>query len=189
MKYVKKSGVLSLYDPHVNCSLTFPQVGFDSAGRIGKLNTSYFCDVGFCPNDLTSLYAAEHIQNVYKAVGWEVKAGFLMTNTASCTTMRAPGSFQGISLIEHVMEHIAHELKKDALAVREANLMEKDDLLMPIFFPEAPLDTENLMPVLIKELKSSGDYDKRKLAVEKYNNDNRWKKRGLAVVAARYPFK
>jgi xanthine dehydrogenase large subunit len=133
------------------------------------LDATFYGDVGATPNDMTSIYAVEHMQNVYKAVGWELKAGFLLTNTPSNTTFRAPGSLKGIALIEYIMEHIAHKLNKDPWTVREANFISKGDPLIPIFDAEAPFDTENLIPTLMTELHASANYAQRKLLIEKFN--------------------
>ena len=47
-----------------------------------------FCDTGYSPNEATSLFAAMHMQSVYDAVGWEIKPGFLITNTPANTATR-----------------------------------------------------------------------------------------------------
>ncbi len=52
------------------------QVGFDDAGRIGSLKAELWCDAGWSGNEATSLFAVIHLQNVYKALGWDIKPGF-----------------------------------------------------------------------------------------------------------------
>lgn len=41
---------------------------------------------------------------------------------------------------------------------------------------------------MIKDLSKSADYEVRKRAVETFNNENRWKKKGIALVPMKYPF-
>ncbi|XP_035702304.1 xanthine dehydrogenase/oxidase isoform X3 [Folsomia candida] len=162
------------------------EVGFNDVGKIGSLKTEIFCDAGFSGNESNSLFAVIHLQNAYKALGWEVKPGFVMTNTASNTSVRAPGSVKGVALIENIMEHIAFYLKKDSLDVRKLNFIEKGDHFLPTFFGGGNFEEDNQIPRLIEEIKKSGDYENRKQFVETFNKENRWKKRGLSLIPIRY---
>lgn len=152
------------------------------------------------------------MQNVYKALGWEIKPGFVTTNTSATTAVRAPGSIQGVALLENCMEHISHYLKKDPLDVRRVNFLQKGDQLLPTMFGDMNYTEENQMPRLIEEIKKSGDYENRTKFVETFNKvilaqslvfilhneililyvkfylqENRWKKRGLSLIPIRYP--
>ncbi|CAH2090015.1 unnamed protein product [Euphydryas editha] len=74
------------------------------------------------------------------------------------------GSLEHIAMAESLMERIAYEMNLDPLEVRLTNL----DLVKHSSIKEM-LDT------LITE----SQYTERKTAVEKFNSENRWKKRGL----------
>ena len=66
------------------------------------------------------------------------------------------------------MDHIAHELNKDPLEVRVANLIREGD---PIVIP-APYDTlagPNLIPEMLEDMEASAEYSARKAAVEAFN--------------------
>jgi len=76
-------------------------------------------------------------------------------------------------MIEDIMEHIAKVTKKDPLQVRLANMNDDD---------KAALDP------MIKELSKSADYEMRKRTVETFNNGNRWKKKGIALVPMKFSF-
>ncbi|XP_021958024.1 xanthine dehydrogenase [Folsomia candida] len=162
------------------------EVGFNDVGKIGNLKTEIFCDAGFTPNEADSIIAAMHMQNVYKALGWEVKPGFVTTNTATNTSVRAPGSVKGVALIENIMEHIAFYLKKESLLVRQVNFIEKGDPFLPTFFGGGNFEEENQIPRLVEEMKKSGDYENRKKFVETFNKENRWKKRGLSLIPVKF---
>jgi len=123
------------------------------------------------------------------------------------------GSIQGIALMEYVMDHIAHTLKKDPFEVRQVNFLKKGDTLFFAGFPpdptkKVPMDADNLIPRMYEEMKVTGDLEARKKAIEIFNKvrllaieilhetcrntilhfqENRWKKRGLSVVPVRYP--
>jgi len=67
------------------------QVGFDDLGKIGSLKAEMYCDTGYAPNDVTTYFGFLHMQSAYKAIGWEVKPGWVTTNTPANTACRAPG--------------------------------------------------------------------------------------------------
>lgn len=80
------------------------------------------------------------------------------------------GSTEAVAMIENVMERIAFTTNKDPINVRLLNV-----------------DPENkTIPKLIKELKESSNYDKRQEEVKAFNNENRWRKRGLKMVPLTY---
>lgn len=74
-----------------------------------------------------------------------------------------------MALIESIMEHIAHYLKKDSMEVREANYLETGDEILFSFQGDATYDRENLIPGIIENMKKTDDYDARKAAIEKFN--------------------
>lgn len=98
-------------------------------------------------------------------------------------------------MIENLMNHIAREVGKDPLEVRLANMDATDG---------------NTMKDLIEDLRASADYDMRKRAAASFNDvcstcvhsfsiaklsnviviifsqENRWKKKGIALVPVKY---
>lgn len=76
------------------------------------------------------------------------------------------GSVQGVACIEYIMEHIAHELKRDSLEVRLSNFLKTGDSVFPggeIF------DIENLCTRILDEIRVSADFEARKKEVEAFN--------------------
>lgn len=72
------------------------------------------------------------IFSCYRAKDWNVTPGLVTTNTATNTFCRAPGSSQGVAIIETIMEHIAFAVKRIPLEVRAANFIRKGDPLLGI---------------------------------------------------------
>ena len=68
-------------------------------------------------------------------------------------------------MTEHVMEHIARMIGKDPFDVRMENLEENSEF-------------EKMLPQFI----DSVDYRARKAAIDEFNNENRWVKRGIAAM-------
>jgi len=93
------------------------------------------------------------------------------TDIPSNTSCRAPGFAEGIAMIENIMEHIARVTKKDPVQVRLANMNDVD---------KAALES------MIKDLSKSADYEIRKQKVEMFNIENRWTKKGIALVTMKY---
>jgi len=93
------------------------------------------------------------------------------------------------------MEHIAAHLKKDPLEVRINNLLKPGDPMLrkyPLTHPKSKIkekifEGENTLVKMIADIKISGQYEDRKKSVTDFNMNNRWKKRGMAVVPMRYP--
>ena len=93
--------------------------------------------------------------------------------------MRAPGTIVGMAVIENVMEHLAHNLGIDPLEFRMQNMI--TDAPLP------PITEPNILPSIIEHLQASSAYAERKSAIENFNAENRWKKRGLSLVPMLYP--
>lgn len=74
-------------------------------------------------------------------------------------------------MAETIMEQISYELSLDPYDVRMTNL---DTLL------------HGDIKEMGEELKTKADYEKRKAAVDKFNHENRWKKRGLGWAFMKY---
>lgn len=82
-------------------------------------------------------------------------------------------------MIENVMEHLAHDIGMDPLEFRLKNLV--DLSYTPTGESEA-----NILPTIIPIIKSSSEYDQRKVQIDEFNAQNRWKKRGMSLVPMLY---
>lgn len=69
------------------------------------------------------------------------------------------------------MEQISYELSLDPLEVRLANLDETN---------------HGSLKEMIEKIKTNGEYNDRRAAVDKFNKENRWKKRGLRFSLLRW---
>ncbi|KAK9512029.1 hypothetical protein O3M35_000556 [Rhynocoris fuscipes] len=159
------------------CGKRFPvfsdyEVGVNDQGEIQYLNANIYEDDGHITNDASVGTTFHHIKNVYNASTWNLKGYSVITDTACNSWCRAPGSTEGIALVETIMEHIANVIKKDPLEVRLANIPKEG----------------NPIPQMIEDVKKMSDFVARSKEVEKYNQENRWKKRGITLVPMNYPF-
>ncbi|ODN04991.1 Indole-3-acetaldehyde oxidase [Orchesella cincta] len=143
----------------------------DDFGKIQTLNSKIYCDAGYVANEPSVHYAMICSQSCYHGNGWNVTPGVALTNTASNTFCRAPGSSQGVAIIETIMEHIAHTVQKHALEVRQLNFIQKGDPLIGI--PGEKLSLDNLLPGMISELKTNADLNSRMNYVKMFNKSAR----------------
>ncbi|CAH2233055.1 jg18402 [Pararge aegeria aegeria] len=102
---------------------------------------------------------------------WNFKAYNAVTDTPSNSWCRSPGTLENVAMAELILERISYELNLDTFDVRLANL-----------------DTTNHSDLqeMAETMKNNSQYTERKAAVEKFNLDNRWKKRGLKASFLRW---
>uniref|UniRef100_A0A240PL19 FAD-binding PCMH-type domain-containing protein n=1 Tax=Anopheles epiroticus TaxID=199890 RepID=A0A240PL19_9DIPT len=154
----KRYGIVSNYE-----------VDVEKDGKITKLHNEYVHDFGSCLNEAMP-HCAEFFRNCYDNKTWKTVAKAAVTDSASNTWCRAPGTTEGIAMVETIMEHVAHATGLEPLDVRMANMPK--DLKMYELLPQFRADVE---------------YDARKKEIEQFNRENRWRKRGIAIVPMRYP--
>ncbi len=99
------------------------RAGVDAEGRVLGLEFQHLFRCGWS-QDL-SLPVADramlHADNCYHLPHIRIESHRLKTNTQSATAFRGFGGPQGMVGIERVMDHVAHVVGRDALAVRKAN--------------------------------------------------------------------
>lgn len=146
------------------------EVDVDDAGKIQKLHNNYAEDFGCSPNEPVPYFTNEALANCYANESWTINSQIALTDAPSHTFCRAPGSTEGISMIENIMEHIAYTTGRSPSEVRLANC--RPDSEMHKLLPEFLTDVQ---------------FADRQKTVDKFNEENRWRKRGIAVVPMRYP--
>ncbi|XP_065079702.1 uncharacterized protein LOC135702534 [Ochlerotatus camptorhynchus] len=145
-------------------------VEVDGNGKIMKLINNYVEDYGCSLNEPVEMVTSMFYRNCYDASRWKLVGKAALTNSASNTWCRGPGTNEGITMAENIMEHIAHALGKDPLVVRLENMSEDCKI-------------RQLMPEFVKDV----EYAERRREINEFNEANRWKKRGIAIVPMQYP--
>ena len=116
-----------------NPCITNYEVEVDDIGKIQKLKSNYIEDYGISFNEPAYLTTG-FVGNCYESETFDIIANKSKTDTASNTWCRAPGTLEGITMIENIMEHIARKVKKDPLEVRFNNI--SDDSEMKKILPQ-----------------------------------------------------
>ncbi|XP_055381707.1 uncharacterized protein LOC129612212 isoform X2 [Condylostylus longicornis] len=148
------------------------EVEFNDAGKILALKNIFYEDGGCTANEnpipILSIACTKNCYQVDK--NWKIDGKVVKTDAPSTTWCRGPGAIEGIAMIETIIEHIAFETNKDPVDVRLENLTK----------------TEKMAKLLPEFLKST-EYKQRKNDIEKFNKENRWRKKGLGIAIMKYP--
>lgn len=144
-------------------------ISVDAAGRIQRLTNNFIQDYGCSGNEPVPYFTLAAFPNCYQKDAFTVTMQQALTDAPSHTWCRAPGTTEGIAMIETMMEHIALVTGADPIAVRLANC-------------SADSEIHRLMPQFLLDV----DYAERRKAAAEFNAANRWRKRGIAVVPVKY---
>ncbi|WP_421996732.1 xanthine dehydrogenase molybdopterin binding subunit [Reyranella sp.] len=159
-------------------------VGFDGEGRVQALDVELAADAGWSL-DLTPGVVARaltHVDNAYwiphfRAVGYACR-----TNKQSNTAFRGFGGPQGVLVMEDAIDRIANRLGRDANAIRALNFYGEGGDETPYGQPVE----ENHLARCWAEVKSGGDWERRRAEVDAFNAANPVLKRGLGLFPLKF---
>ena len=162
------------------------KVGFDNNGvLIGiEMELSASCGMSADLSDAIVDRAMFHSDNAYflphaKIVGHRVK-----TNTVSNTAFRGFGGPQGMVAIEHIIDDIARDVKKDPLFVRKINFYNKEKKRDITHYGQKV--EQHIIPALVNRLENTSEYWKRKSEIKIFNTKSELLKKGLALTPVKF---
>ncbi|KAJ2951519.1 hypothetical protein O0L34_g13669 [Tuta absoluta] len=147
------------------------EVAVNKQGVIQYNNYNIYEDNGYKVNEPLGLFGVDAYYNCYSNSRWNFKSFNTLTDTAKNTWCRAPGTLESIAMAEILMERISYEMSLDPIQVRLDNLDE--------------VKYSEVRP-MVDNLKSTAKYNERRAVVNKFNEENRWKKRGLRLSISRW---
>ncbi|CAH3170659.1 unnamed protein product [Porites lobata] len=157
------------------------KVGVANDGKLNGIDMNLYADCGSSPNDLDVGYAQTLADNAYFCPNWNIVPYATRTHTPGNTWCRAPASTQAVFFMESMMEHVAKELKLTPEQVRKVNLYQNG---------QETQTGETLkyctISTLWNDILSTSDFQNRKTAIDTFNKNNRWRKRGISVVPLKY---
>lgn len=118
-----------------------------------------------------------HFHNTYRIPNVKVQTGIMKTNLPSNTAFRGFGGPQGMMVGESIVRDIARVLKKDYLEIMAINMIKDGDVL---HYSQKMMNVNTTR--CFEEVQKSSELKKRRKEVEKFNSENRWKKRGISLV-------
>lgn len=183
------------------------RAGVDAEGRVLGIEFLHLFRCGWS-QDL-SLPVADramlHADNCYWLPAVRIESHRLKTNTCSATAYRGFGGPQGMVGIERVMDHIAHAVGRDPLAVRKANFYRsmapsgpgtgrryggphspKPEEIGPQTTPYGMPVEDFIADAMVAELEQTAAYAERKAAVAAWNAANQVLKKGIALTPVKF---
>ncbi|GAB6020637.1 hypothetical protein CHUAL_003308 [Chamberlinius hualienensis] len=159
------------------------KAGFTDEGKIVAVNVQVYSNIG---NSMDlSLAVMERcllsIENGYYFPNVHVKGKMCLTNLPSNTAFRGFGGPQGMIIAESIMDDVALTLGKDPAEVRELNLVQEGQQT-----PYKQVVEHCTMKRCWDECSKMSNYWGRRKDVEEWNRNNRWRKRGLAIIPTKF---
>jgi xanthine dehydrogenase large subunit len=161
------------------------EVGFDELGVIKGLKLKLASRCGASP-DLSGAInerALLHIDNAYYLENILVENFLCKTNTASNTAFRGFGGNQGMMAIENIIDHIANFLKKDSAEIRRRNFYQKKKKNITHYNMKIE---DNVIQEIFDKLVKSSNYKSRQLTIKKFNQENKYIKKGIAITPVKF---
>ncbi|XP_065173588.1 xanthine dehydrogenase-like [Atheta coriaria] len=159
------------------------KLGFDDNGKIHAakinlfLNAGHSADMSFA----VAMHGTAHITNSTNIANINVISKVCKTNLPTNTAFRGFGNPQTNFAAECMLREVAEYLNKDYVEIARLNLYKEGDLTIY----NQPLVDCNVRRCF-EEVLVNSDFFQRKQAVDKFNKENRWKKRGIDVVTTTY---
>ncbi|XP_055901172.1 uncharacterized protein LOC106056807 [Biomphalaria glabrata] len=157
------------------------QVGFDDNGTLLGVIVTVYADEGIILAESDGGDLLTWIDNAYYCPNWLFSPIAVKTHKPTSTACRSPGSTPALFIIESIMDHVAKSLGKDPFSVRKQNLYVKGQKT-PTGMPLNYCTIRNV----VSQFEVDINIAQRQQAVNQFNQANRWKKRGLAVMPNRF---
>ena len=161
------------------------EVGFDDDGRINGLKLKLASRCGMSPDLSLAINerALLHVDNAYYLSDLEIKNYLCKTNTASSTAFRGFGGNQGMMAIENIIDNISRHLKKDPSEVRKINFYGKKNKNITHYGMKI---NDNVINEIFDDLKNKSNYKKRYIEIKRFNQNNKFKKKGIAITPVKF---
>lgn len=145
------------------------------AEMIGDGGAYYDCS--FVVSDCMQL----RIDSAYYVPNYQTEIDVCRTNTSPNTAYRSFGDSQATLMVENAIEDAAVALDLDATELRAMNLYQQGQKT-----PGGQVLKYCYQKEVWDYCRAKSNYDRRKVAVDKYNAANRWRKRGICLMPLKY---
>ncbi|XP_067884000.1 xanthine dehydrogenase/oxidase-like [Heterodontus francisci] len=155
------------------------KVGYQKNGKIVAAEITLYCNAG---NSLDSSSAVMdralfHMDNAYKIPNIRATSYICKTNLSSNTAFRGFGAPQAMLIAECWMNDVIATCGLPSEQVQKLNLYQEGDLT----YSNQKLEDVNVGKCWDECLERSSYHSRRK-AVNEFNRQHRWKKRGLSII-------
>uniref|UniRef100_A0A8C5UD86 Aldehyde oxidase 1 n=1 Tax=Malurus cyaneus samueli TaxID=2593467 RepID=A0A8C5UD86_9PASS len=161
------------------------KVGFMNDGRIRAVDAKYYINGGCTPDDsvLVTEVSLLKMDNAYRIPNLRCQAYACKTNLPSNTAFRGFGFPQAGLVTETWIADVADKTGLSPEKIREINMYKKNEQT----HYRQELDPQNLIRCWDECMEKSAYYSRR-TAINEFNQQNYWKKRGIAIVPMKFPF-
>ncbi|KAI4094273.1 MAG: hypothetical protein LQ344_002352 [Seirophora lacunosa] len=159
------------------------KVAVNTDGKLQALDADVFCNAGWS-QDLSAAVmdrSLSHIDGCYLIPNIHVRGRLAKTNTVSNTAFRGFGGPQGMFIAESYMEEVADHIGMPVEKLREINFYKPHEVT---HFNQELKDWH--VPLMYDQVLKEADYTQRRKAVDEYNAQSKWKKRGLAIIPTKF---
>lgn len=159
------------------------KVGFNDDGKIISLRSDLYADCGWSVDISIAVTdrALFHMDGSYSIPNFYTECHMCKTNLPSNTAFRGFGAPQAAFFADEIIDQIAHKLNKTPEQIKEINLYKEGDTT----HFGAPL-IDNKLRQCWDYIKSSFDFDKKRQEIAEFNRNNKYKKRGIAMVPLKF---
>ncbi|XP_059145955.1 uncharacterized protein LOC131933182 isoform X2 [Physella acuta] len=186
--YITKRPVRLCVDLATNMKLSgrrFPilakyKAGLNKEGKMNVLDLDIYTDSGFKPSFLAGEFP-HSLDQGYHIPNWRVVTTLVRTNKATAQACRAPGTVPASLVIESILEHAAKEVRMHPILFKEINLYDKGQTDIQ----GVPL-THCTIRDLWQRLKQIAEVTERIKQTDQFNQNNKWRKRGITMCAVKY---
>ncbi|CAF4806270.1 unnamed protein product [Rotaria socialis] len=154
------------------------KVGFTSSGLLKALDIVLYSNGGWSQDYSVPIMerALLHCDNVYNFKNLKCYGRVCKTNIQSMTAFRGFGIPQANLICEIVVEHVSSYLKVEPVELRQINLYQEND---STHFHQILINWH--VPKMWNELIKSSEYYQRLGEVKRFNRENHYRKRGIAM--------
>ncbi|KAL2824283.1 molybdopterin binding aldehyde oxidase/xanthine dehydrogenase [Aspergillus cavernicola] len=159
-------------------------VGFTREGKLTVLDADAYNNAGYSVDMSSAVMdrCLTHIDNCYFIPNVWLRGWVCKTNTHSNTAYRGFGAPQAMFFAESIITAVAEKLDIDVDEVRRRNLYEigqRTPFLQTI-------DEDWHVPLLLQQVREEARYDERRRAIESFNAEHRWRKRGICLIPSKF---
>ncbi|CAG0915180.1 unnamed protein product [Notodromas monacha] len=155
----------------------------DSNGKLLGLDLNLFSNAGYS-QDLSPFVMEKSMldcTNAYEIPVVRVRGRVCRTNLPSNTAFRGFGAMQSMMICEQFMSHMADELGIHQTTFREMNLKAEG---CKLFYGQVL--TNVTLERCWKEVLENSQFNERFSACEKFNRENKWRKRAISIIPETY---
>jgi len=161
------------------------EIGFNDQGQILAWKVILNADGG-SSTDLSMaimMRAMLHAENSYFIPDVSITGKIYKTNLPSNTAFRGFGGPQGMAVIENAIDRISRYLNKDAVEIRSLNFYRQE---VNNITPYGQKVENNHLSLMYDKLVRSSNYKERRKEITKFNRENEFYKKGIALTPVKF---